>query len=144
MATTHKISKLDDAQRLVFGYANVSIAKDGQPIVDLHDDMIAPADLETAAYAYNLDFRGAGEAHDRGVVKGVVGTLVESCVLTGEKLDAMFGGLVSADVLSVLKSSVGARWWVGFKVDASTFAKAKSGEFSMFSIQGTAEPVEVA
>lgn len=126
----YEIAKIDDERRLVFGWANVSVRKDGEQIVDLQDDMIDPEDLEDAIYAFNLEFRKAGVNH----TGGTIGDLVESFVVTPEKLVAM--GLAS-DALPI-----GA--WVGFRLDdEDTWQLVKSGTYGCFSIQGRAvrEPV---
>lgn len=133
MAEPFTIAKTDEAQRLVFGFANVSIAKDGEPVVDLQGDLIDPADLEKAAYEFVLKFRDTGEMHDKGDVKGVVGKLVESMVFTPEKLDAM----------GLAKDAVPCRWWCGFKLSPEAFAKVADGTYRMFSIQGRGDRVEV-
>lgn len=110
--------KVED-QRLVFGWANVA------DVVDSHGDII-PADvLEKAAYNFNLNFRDAGQMH----TGGSVGRLVESFMVTPEKLAAM--GLAS-DALPI-------GLWVGFKIDdADVWEKVKAGDYPMFSIQGRA------
>jgi hypothetical protein len=124
-----EIAKVDDAQRLVFGFANVSIAKDGGEVVDLQGDIIEPSELEAAAYEFVLKFRETGEMH-----KGAaVGKLVESMVFTPEKLEA----------LGIAKDAVPCRWWVGFQLDDDAFAKVKDGTYRMFSIQGRADREEV-
>ena len=128
------ISKTDDAERLVFGFANVSIAKDGGEVVDLQGDIIEPVELERAAYEFVLKFRASGEMHDKGDVKGSVGKLVESMVFTPEKLDA----------LGLAKDALPCRWWVGFQLEPEAFAKVKDGTYKMFSIQGRADREEVA
>jgi hypothetical protein len=123
------VFKVED-QRLVFGWANVAVSIDGQPIIDAHQDTIDPDTLEKAAYDYVLRFRDAGQMHSGGSV----GRLVESFMVTPEKLVAM--GL-AADALPV-------GMWVGFKIDdADVWAKVKDGTYPMFSIQGKAvrEPV---
>lgn len=130
MAAPFQIAKTDEAERLVFGFANVSIAKDGEEIVDLQGDIIEPADLERAAYGFVLHFRETGEMH-----KGsAVGQLVESMVFTPDKLAA----------LGIAKDAVPCRWWVGFKLAPEAFEKVKDGTYQMFSIQGRAEREEVA
>ena len=129
MAAPFQIAKLDEADRLVFGFANVSIAKDGEEIVDLQGDIIEPADLEAAAYEFVLKFRDTGEMHKGGSV----GTLVESMVFTPDKLEA----------LGIAKDAVPCRWWVGFKLAPEAFEKVKDGTYSMFSIQGRADREEV-
>ncbi|MCL2416031.1 MAG: XkdF-like putative serine protease domain-containing protein, partial [Defluviitaleaceae bacterium] len=72
----------------------------------------------------------AGEMHERGEV----GQLVESVVFTKEKTVAMGipGGILPEG------------WWVGFKIhDDEVWNKIKNGEYSMFSIEGTARRVEI-
>ena len=76
-----------------------------------------------------LKWREADEMHTQ-ITKGHV---VESLVVTPEKLEA----------LGLPAGSLQTGWWVGFKVDPVTFAKVQSGEFQMFSIEGTAQRVEV-
>jgi len=117
------IAKVDEDQRLVFGWASVVETEDGSPLEDLQGDVIAPDELESAAYRFVLDSRKAGEMHER--TEGI-GRLVESFVLTAEK----------ADALGISKRS---GWWVGFKIDDDeTWAKVKKGDFRMFSIGGKA------
>lgn len=120
----YRVHKVED-QRLVFGWANVALTAAGHQVVDAHRDMIDPDVLEKAAYDYVLKFRDAGQMHSGGSV----GRLVESFMVTPEKLVAM--GL-AADALPV-------GLWVGFKIDdADVWAKVKNGEYPMFSIQGRA------
>lgn len=123
-----KVLKLDEEQNLVFGWASV-VEKGGNALEDKQGDVIDPKVLERAAYDFVLEFREADEMHSK-VTKG---HLVESFISTPEKLKSM--GLP----VDALPSG----WWVGFKVEPETFQKVKSGEFSMFSIEGAAERVEV-
>lgn len=125
-----KIVKHDSDNNLVFGWANVAIRKDGEVVQDSHEDVIDPGDLEMAAYVFNLQFRESGIDH-----KGdAVGRLVESLVVTEDKLEA----------LGLEKSALPQGWWVGFYVeDDAVFEKVKTGEYSMFSIQGMALREEV-
>lgn len=117
------IAKVDEDQRLVFGWASVVEAEDGSPLEDLQGDVISTDEIEKAAYRFVLDSRKAGEMHER--TEGI-GRLVESFVLTAEK----------ADALGISKRS---GWWVGFKIDDDeTWAKVKKGDFRMFSIGGKA------
>lgn len=124
------ISKVNEDQRLVFGWASVSVSKDGTQLEDLQGDVIDPADLENAAYDFMLYSRGVDEMH-RGRVKG---QMVESLVVTPDKLAAM--GLEA-------KNAPRAAWWVGFKLDPDAFAKVKSGDYKMFSIECSATPEQV-
>lgn len=125
------IQKSDDERRLAFGWASVSIKVDGEQIVDYHQDMIDPEVLENAAYEFVRLYREGGEMHERGGCA----VLVESIVFTAEKQRA----------LGLAESSLPIGWWIGFKVtDDDVWDKVKSGEYTMFSIEGEAirEPVE--
>lgn len=145
-----QIAKLDDGQRLVFGYANVSVAKStaagsgGHDIFDLQLDSIPAAELEKGAYDFVLDFREADEMH----AGGAIGQLVESVVFTPEKLEKFATDPVSGDVdqegLAVLKRLLPCRWWVGFKLNSDSYQAVKSGKYKMFSIAGEADREEVA
>ena len=126
--STVSVLKLDPARQLVFGWASVAISKDGQVVVDRQGDIIPPQELEDAAYEYVLEYRVANEGH----TEMTRGHLVESMVFTPEKLEKM--GLPAHGAPT--------GWWVGFKLDADTFAKVQSGELAMFSIEG--EAVQVA
>lgn len=141
------LSKIDEAECLVFGYANVSVSKTtaagaGSEFYDLQEDRIPPEELEKAAYDHVLEFREADEMH-----KGnAIGRLVESIVFTPEKLvkfatDPVSGKLDNDD-LAVLQKLFPPRWWVGYKLDKAAFAKVKSGEYTMFSIAGEADRVD--
>lgn len=125
------ICKVDDEQRMVFGWASVSQDASGQLLKDLQGDLIAPEELEKAVYDFVFYEGTANEMH-RGRAKG---HLVESLMLTPDKLTAM--GLVN-------KSAPKAAWWVGFKLEPDAFAKVKSGQYTMFSIEGESDAVEVA
>lgn len=143
------IAKIDRAERLVFGWANVSISKTtaagvgGEQFYDLQQDSIPPEELEKAAYLHVEEYRETDEMH-RG---GAVGVLVESIVFTPEKLERFATDPVSGEVnkgdLEVLKRLFPPRWWVGYRVEPAAFAKVLSGEYKMFSIGGEAERVEV-
>jgi len=139
MSESFKILKIDDSEKLVFGFANVSIAKGGKLITDLQNDQITPNELEKGAYEYVLTAREADEMHEGGVV----GHLVESMVFTTEKLAALATdpatGKVDEEGLAIMKRLIPPRWWVGFKLDTPAFAKVKSGEYTMFSIAGEAD-----
>ena len=119
------IEKVDDEQRLAFGWANVAITKDGGLVVDRQGDFIdSIAELEKAAYTYVEESREAGHNHVR---KGV-GTLVESVVFTPEKLEKM----------GLPPGSVPLGWWVGFRVsDEEVWKGVKDGTYAMFSVHGT-------
>ena len=124
------IAKKDDERMLAFGWASVAIRVDGEQIQDWQEDMVDPADLENAAYQFVELYREGGEMHERGDVA----VLVESCVFTEEKQKA----------LGLEPGTLPVGWWIGFHVtDPAVWGKVKSGEYSMFSIEGKAERVEV-
>ena len=123
------IAKKDDERMLAFGWASVAIRVDGEQIQDWQEDMIDPADLENAAYQFVELYREGGEMHERGDVA----VLVESCVFTEEKQKA----------LGLEPGTLPVGWGIGFHVtDPDVGEKVKSGEYSMFSIEGKAERVE--
>lgn len=123
-----RIQKVDDDRREVFGWFSV-VEEDGHLVVDEHGDTIEPAELEQAAYDFNLFARTAGQQHERVGV----GTLIESMVFTKEKQAA----------LGIDLGLVG--WWGGFHItDDATWQAIKTGTAPMFSIggQGIREEVE--
>lgn len=124
------ITKADDAEQNVFGWAYVSKRADGEQVTDHSGEQVAPADLEAAAYEFVVESRKAGDRHQGDAV----GVMVESMVFTPEKLAKM--GL-PADALPT-------GWWVGFHLpDAADYELVKSGDRAMFSIEGTAVRVPV-
>lgn len=127
------ISKTDDEQQLVFGWLSVAVDKAGKPVLDLQGDIIAPEELEKAAYDYVLFARNVGEMHNR--TEGV-GRLVESMVFTKQKQEAL--GIPAGTLPETA-------WWIGYKIDdPEVWKKVKSGEYRAFSIGGRAKrkPVE--
>lgn len=131
-AESFNIFKTDQDKRLVFGWASVAITADGQQIEDVQKDMIDPEDLEEAAYSYVLNFRDTGEEHIPTLRKK--GKLVESCVFTKEKQQA----------IGIPEGIVPEAWWVGFYIeDDEAWEKIKNGTYTMFSIEGKAKRVPV-
>lgn len=126
------ISKSDTDKKQVFGWASVALTEDGDQIEDWQGDMIDPEDLEQAAYEYVRLYRDGGEMHEPS--KRIVATLIESVVFTPEKLAAM----------GIPEGTLPVGWWIGFQIlDDDVWAKIKDGTYSMFSIEGEAERVEV-
>ena len=118
------IAKIDEEQRVVFGWASVAVRKDGTTIEDAQGDVIEVADLEKAAYDFVLDFREANAMHSGPVT----GRLVESFVSTPEKLEQM----------GIAKGVLPHGWWVVFKIDNDeAWARVKDQHYTMFSIEGT-------
>lgn len=115
---------------LVSGWANVAIKSDGTLPLDWQGDIIRPEVLEKAAINFMLDYRESGVMHE-GECKG---TVVESIVFTKEKQKA----------IGIPEGCVPEGWFITVKVhDSELFSKVKSGQYRMFSIQGSANRVEV-
>ena len=113
-----------------FGWASVAIAENGETLEDWQGDIIEPDELESAAYKFVDLYREGGEMHERGGVA----YLIESVVFTEEKMAAM----------GIPEGTLPVGWWIGFQVtDADVWEKVKDGTYSMFSIEGKAERVEV-
>jgi hypothetical protein len=126
------IRKSSDDRMQVFGWASISMTGDGQQVEDLQGDLIDPEDLEQAAYEYVLLYRDGGEMHEP--TKRVVAKLIESVVFTEDKVEAM----------GLEPGALPVGWWIGFQVlDPQVWEKVKDGTYSMFSIEGTAQRVEV-
>lgn len=126
------IQKSDDEKRQIFGWASVAVTEDGEQVEDWQGDMIDPEDLEQAAYEYMLLFGNGGEMHDNPT--HIVSKVIESIVFTEDKLKAM----------GIPEGTLPLGWWIGFQIqDDDVWEKIKNGTYSMFSIEGTAERVEV-
>lgn len=119
------IKKADEDKHLAFGWAYVSEDEQGNQTEDWSGDQLEAAELEQAAYQFVELYRDGGEMHERGGCA----VLVESVVFTAEKQAA----------LGIPAGTLPVGWWIGFRVtDEDVWAKVKSGEYPMFSIEGTA------
>jgi len=123
---TGEFSKLDDDQRLAFGWASVT-ELNGSPVIDRQGDYITTDDIEKAAYDYVHKSRVGGDMHRRaGEAPHKVSDLVESIVFTDDKIAKMG-----------LPHDFPRGWWVGFKIhDDDTWAEVKKGGRTGFSIHG--------
>jgi hypothetical protein len=129
-AMTCDISKIDEDQHTVFGWAYVTHDEAGLLNVDKSGEYIDdPNELATAAYDFVLESRSGGREHQRTDSGPVVrSSMIESVMFTPEKLEKMG---VPEGVLPV-------GWWVGFKVhDDDTWQGVKDGRWKSFSIHGT-------
>lgn len=122
-----KVTKMDDDQRIVYGYASV-ISKDGVPIVDRQGDIITAEELEKAASQFML-----GERNGLTMHKGEpTTTIIHSFPMTNETKKAY-------EIESPYEA-----WLIAVKVhDDATWAKVKEGELKDFSIGGAATRREV-
>ena len=127
------IQKSIEEKMQVFGWASVAVTDTGEQVEDLQGDMIDPEDLEQAAYEYVRLYGDGGEMHEP--TKKVVAKIIESVVFTEDKMESM----------GIRKGILPIGWWIGFQIqDEEVWQKVKDGTYSMFSIEGTAERVEVA
>ena len=124
------ISKSDDSQQRLFGWASIAVRKDGQQIEDLQGDLIDIEDLEEAWYSYVLESGELNFVH-KGDARG---SLIEAMVFTPAKLDA----------LGLAPDSVPLGAWVGYYVaDPEDYRLIKQQGYLMFSIEGSALREEV-
>lgn len=125
------ITKVDEEQRIAFGWATV-VANSMGDVIDVEGDIIDAESLEKAVYDYVLVSREADEMHEK--FKGV-GRLVESMMITQDKLKKI--GVPNPE-------NVPTGWWVGFKVDdEEVWGKVKDGTYRMFSIFGRGRREEI-
>ena len=133
-ASDFAVAKLDEEQRIIFGWAYVSRDADGEVVWDRSGEAVEKAEeLEEAAYDFVLTSRVGGADH----AGDAPNELVESIVFTPEKVAKM--GLPPG----LLPTG----WWVGFHVaDDELWKSVKNGERPAFSIEGSAlrEPVDPA
>lgn len=122
-----KITKVDDEQRIVYGYASV-VTKGGKPVVDRQGDVITADTMEKAATEFMLGARNGLTMH-----KGEpTTTIVHSMPFTNE-IKKAFG------IESELEG-----WLIAVKVhDDDTWNRMKQGEFTGFSIGGRATKVKL-
>lgn len=122
-----KILKVDDEQRMVYGWASV-VTEKGVPVVDRQGDVIEADTLVKAVNSF-MEYVRVGKAMHTGEQVGVV---VHSLPVTKEICDA----------LGIQSDREG--WVVAYKVyDDNVWAMVKSGELSAFSIGGRANKEEI-
>lgn len=120
---------LNKEQRLVTGWASVSIDENGAPVVDTEDHIVPVSELQSAVHS--LMSAGGGMVGGNHEVEGL-GPIVDSLVLT-------------SDIRKALGMGAGEEGWlVTVRVDDdAAWEKVKSGKFPAFSIRGEAELHEV-
>ena len=116
-------------QQLVFGWANVTVQEDGSLPLDFQGDTMQTEVLEAAAYNFVLEHGLLNQKHEWGTD---CGWLVESMMFTKDKMEA----------LGIPEGTIPEGWFVGFYVpDLDVYKKVKSGEYNMFSIEGSARRI---
>lgn len=122
-----KITKVDDEQRMVYGYASV-VTKGGKPVVDRQGDVISPSTMEKAATEFMLGARNGLTMH-----KGEPTTTIVHSMPFTKEIQTAFG--IESDMEG---------WLIAVKVhDDDTWKRMKEGEFTGFSIGGRATKVEI-
>lgn len=121
-----KITKLDDAKRMVYGFASVT-SVNGAVISDLQNDSVTMEDITTAAHEFMKSHRVGGEMHREGLHGGDV---VESLMIDED----------TKRVLGITRPEEG--WFIGYHVtDDNVWKRVQSGEYAAFSIGGTGRRV---
>jgi hypothetical protein len=120
------ILKIDDEERLAYGWASV-FAVAGQPVIDRQSDRIAEKEAVDMAHRF-MSKRVIKALHSGSAI----GHLVESAVFT-------------PDIQKALGIDLGqSGWWVGVKIDdEAAWQRIKSGELTAFSIGGSAQRTPV-
>lgn len=117
-----QVLKVDDDERLVYGWASV-ISENGKTLVDRQGDVISAPTLTKAVNKFMQDVRVGKEMHSGKQI----GVVVNSWVVTKETNEAM----------GIQSDREG--WMVSFRVfDDEVWKRVKSGELSAFSIGGRA------
>ena len=117
-----KIEKVDDEQRIVWGWAYVCEDANGQ-VVDHSGQIVDAGDMQKAAHGFVLDSRMGGVMHE---AEG------------GSIVDSIFFSRDVQDALGIDLKKVG--WFVGFHVDDDeAWQGVKSGKYKAFSIGGSAD-----
>jgi len=126
------IAKIDDEQRVIFGWAFVSKkAGEANYKLDTQDDFWTEDEVEKSVYDYMLNSRQGDDMH----MEVAKSEIVESMVFTPEKIEKM--GL-DPDTTPL-------GWWVGFKVhDDDVWKMVKEGKRTMFSIGGKGKREKVS
>jgi hypothetical protein len=122
-----KILKVDEDQKIIYGWASV-ITEKGEPVVDTQGDIITSEELVKAVNDFMEDDRTGKLMHtgDRA------GTIIHSFPITND----------IAKALGLDTDREG--WIVGYKPnDPNVIEKVKSGELTGFSIGGNAQRIEV-
>ncbi len=130
------ISKVAEELQIAFGWAYVCTTAEGEQVEDHSRKVIQIGELEPAVYTFMVESRLGDEMHQRVTDEdgNIIGEIVESCVVTKEKLKAW----------GLPEDAMPEGWWVGLKVySAEVWAKVKDGTYRMFSVTGLANETPV-
>lgn len=121
-----EILKVDEEQRIIYGWASV-VTEKGEPVIDRQGDVIEPDTLVKAVNEFMEHVR-VGKTMHEGEETGKV---IHSLPITKEICDA----------LGIQTDREG--WVVAYKVyDDNVWGRVKSGELRAFSIGGRATKEE--
>lgn len=122
------VEKVDEEQRMVWGWAYACTDEAGQQVVDHSGDVVELGDIQKAAEDFMLESRVGNVMHgEQG------GFICQSVVITDEVAKELG--------ITMLKRG----WFIGFKVtDDDAWEKVKAGKLKAFSIGGSAQTEEVA
>jgi hypothetical protein len=144
VAGSYIVTKTSGEARNAYGWFNIAASADGDPVVDLHGDVIHVDDLEEAAHEFVKDARVSGVEHDGGEPDG---ELIASIVFTDDVIDALStdprSGDVNEPLRKALRDHMPRGWFGAFHIgDEQAWEQTKSGK-SAFSIEGYAEEAEM-
>lgn len=115
---------------LVSGWASVSVLANGDIPLDWEGDVILPEELEDASIEFMENYALSGVMH----TGDPVGTVVESMMFTKEKQAA----------IGIPPGTVPEGWFITVKIyDPEVRQKVKDGTYTMFSIQGRGQRVQI-
>lgn len=124
-----KITKIDEEQRMAYGWASVISIK-GRPFEDSQGDIIDAETLTKAITDFMMDVRRSMAMHERNADGGIEDSMVKGIVVHSFP--------ITADIAKSLGiSSDNEGWIVGVKVnDDALWTLVKSGAMAAFSIGG--------
>lgn len=122
---TARVFKVDEQLGIVLGFANVSTVN-GEPLVDLQDDVTCEDELLKVCAEYAESGAAVDEMHDEQPVDGAR-TVFLFPLSSAIAKEIGLGDVAKTGIL------------IGVKLPPETLAKFKSGELNAFSIGGTGE-----
>ncbi len=125
-----EVRKLNEEQRIVYGWLMISKTAEGEDYFDLHGDHIPESVMEKALQEYVIESRRGDDMHSiEGTAK-----LVAAMPFTTELKGA----------LGIADGTVPAGAFVGFRIDSEeVWKRVKAGDRTGFSIGGVARLEDV-
>lgn len=130
-----EVTKADDAEMRIFGFAMTATDANGAEVTDHQGDVISPDEMAEAAFDYAANAGAAGVMHrpsDPGFVADA-GHMIASIPLTPEIRKAM--GVEPGP----------SKWFVGLQITKrDVWKRFQSGELKELSVEGTGVREEIA